>query len=137
METKDGVAAMFSKRLATTQKAKKLTKLSLTEAMQVSDDTVARWEKGTKTPRLEKIEKLAEILNVPTAYFIGEGGQCIAHGHSIANINGTIHQKNGTFEPSCIKLEIGDGATKLVLTFPPATPGDTIAQAIAAAKKGA
>ena len=59
MEHKD-----FAKQLQEFRKRARLTQKNLADLIKVSLKTVQRWEWGERTPRLEEIKKLVEVLNV-------------------------------------------------------------------------
>lgn len=53
----------FSERLITLRKEKGWSKRDLAKVLNVSHSTINRWENGTRTPPIELLPKLAEILH--------------------------------------------------------------------------
>ena len=60
-----------SERIKQSRKDVPLTMDELAEKMEVAQSAVVRWENGTTTPKIEKIEKLADILEVDSGYLLG------------------------------------------------------------------
>ena len=60
----------FSEKLLTLRKAKDLTQEQLAEKLNVSRQSVSRWESGQATPELEKIIALSVIFDVTTDYLL-------------------------------------------------------------------
>lgn len=50
-----------------------ITQREFANRMGVSAPTVSAWCSGTKTPRLENIDKMCEILDVSRSYLLGTG----------------------------------------------------------------
>lgn len=62
---------VISERIKQSRKALSMTMNELAEDMKVTQATIVKWENGTTTPRLGKIELLAKSLNVDTGYLLG------------------------------------------------------------------
>jgi len=60
----------FSEKLLTLRKANDLTQEQLAEKLDVSRQSVSKWESGQATPELEKIVTLSAIFNVTTDYLL-------------------------------------------------------------------
>ena len=60
----------FSEKLLTLRKAKNLTQEQLAEKLDVSRQSISKWESGQATPELEKITALSVIFNVTTDYLL-------------------------------------------------------------------
>ena len=60
----------FSEKLLTLRKAKDLTQEQLAEKLDVSRQSVSKWESGQATPDLEKIVALSTVFNVTTDYLL-------------------------------------------------------------------
>lgn len=50
-----------------------ITQREFANRMGVSAPTVSAWCSGTKTPRLENIDKMCEILDISRSYLLGTG----------------------------------------------------------------
>ena len=50
-----------------------ITQERLSEAIGVSPETLSRYERGTRSPRLRDLEKIAKALGVTLTDLIGEG----------------------------------------------------------------
>jgi len=61
---------MFAKKLRELRKRKDITQVLLAQMLEVSQQTVARWESGAATPPLDTISRIAKFFGVPTSYFI-------------------------------------------------------------------
>ena len=63
---------IFSKRIKERRKSLKLTLEDVGNALDVSRVAVSRWENGLiNTINIEKIEKIAEVLQCPPSYLMG------------------------------------------------------------------
>lgn len=60
----------FSEKLLTLRKAKNLTQEQLAEKLDVSRQSVSKWESGQAAPELEKIVALSAIFDVTTDYLL-------------------------------------------------------------------
>lgn len=60
----------FSEKLLTLRKAKDLTQEQLAEKLDVSRQSISKWESGQATPELEKIVTLSVIFDVTTDYLL-------------------------------------------------------------------
>jgi len=60
----------FSEKLLTLRKAKDLTQEQLAEKLDVSRQSISKWESGQATPDLEKIIALSAIFDVTTDYLL-------------------------------------------------------------------
>ena len=60
----------FSEKLFTLRKAKNLTQEQLAEQLDVSRQSISKWESGQSTPDLEKIAALSAVLDVTTDYLL-------------------------------------------------------------------
>lgn len=66
---------MLPERLKTLRLEKKLTQKQIADKLKISQPSYAQWEKGTKTPNLERLQELSKILNVSTDYLLGKTDQ--------------------------------------------------------------
>lgn len=57
----------LSERIMRARKLRKLSREELAGQLGVSEMTIRRWEKYNTSPRMEEIQKLAQILNVPVS----------------------------------------------------------------------
>lgn len=60
----------FSEKLLTLRKANNLTQEQLAEKLDVSRQSVSKWESGQATPELDKIVALGAIFDVTTDYLL-------------------------------------------------------------------
>lgn len=60
------------KKLALARMRRRMTGKALAEAAGITADTLSRVEKGRRPPDDRTVSKLAEVLNYPTAFFLGE-----------------------------------------------------------------
>ena len=60
----------FSEKLLTLRKANGLTQEQLAEKLDVSRQSISKWESGQANPELEKIVALSAIFNVTTDYLL-------------------------------------------------------------------
>ncbi len=60
----------FSEKLLTLRKANNLTQEQLAERLDVSRQSISKWESGQATPELEKIVALSAIFDVTTDYLL-------------------------------------------------------------------
>lgn len=60
----------FSEKLLTLRKANNLTQEQLAEKLDVSRQSVSKWESGQATPELEKIVTISAIFDVTTDYLL-------------------------------------------------------------------
>lgn len=60
----------FSEKLLTLRKANNLTQEQLAEKLEVSRQSVSKWESGQAAPELEKIIAISAIFNVTTDYLL-------------------------------------------------------------------
>jgi transcriptional regulator with XRE-family HTH domain len=67
-----GEKNMLGKRIAQIRKQRGLIQEELAAKVDVSIDSVRRWEQGKIDPRLSEMKKLAVILDTSVAYLIGE-----------------------------------------------------------------
>lgn len=63
----------FGEKLKKYRKNAKMTQHALSIHLGVSHSTINRWEKSTTTPSFSMLEKLANVLNVPSSYIVGDG----------------------------------------------------------------
>lgn len=60
----------FSEKILTLRKSKDLTQEQLAERLNVSRQSVSKWESGQATPELDKIIILSEVFEVSTDYLL-------------------------------------------------------------------
>jgi len=65
-----GVERFQKERLLQARKARGLTAISLADMAGLGQATISQYEKGTQKPRQENLDKLADLLNVPSAFFL-------------------------------------------------------------------
>ena len=60
----------FSEKLLTLRKANDMTQEQLAEKLNVSRQSISKWESGQATPELEKIVAMSTVFNVTTDYLL-------------------------------------------------------------------
>ena len=60
----------FSEKLLTLRRANDLTQEQLAEKLEVSRQSISKWESGQSVPELEKIVALSVVFNVTTDYLL-------------------------------------------------------------------
>lgn len=60
----------FSEKLLTLRKAKNLTQEELAERLNVSRQSVSKWESGQAVPELDKIVAMSTVFDVTTDYLL-------------------------------------------------------------------
>ena len=60
----------FSEKLLTLRKANDMTQEQLAEKLDVSRQSISKWESGQATPELEKIIAMSAVFNVTTDYLL-------------------------------------------------------------------
>lgn len=60
----------FSEKLLTLRKAKNLTQEELAEKLNVSRQSVSKWESGQAAPELDKIVAISTVFDVTTDYLL-------------------------------------------------------------------
>ena len=63
---------MFSDRIARLRKEKGLNQKQLADLLSVSVDSVRRWEQGKRSPDVEMLRNIAQVLNTTVSYISGE-----------------------------------------------------------------
>ena len=64
---------MFSEKLRSLRKDKSLSQEEVAEKLNVSRQTISKYELGDATPDLNKISEIAELFNVSFDYLLGDG----------------------------------------------------------------
>ena len=62
---------MFSKRLKELREERHLTQKELSQKLNVSQTTVAKWEAGDREPCFDMLVKLADFFECSADYFLG------------------------------------------------------------------
>lgn len=55
---------LFAERLRSVRKARKITQARLAQILEANPRVYNRWERGTATPQLDTLMKIADVLNV-------------------------------------------------------------------------
>lgn len=61
----------IGKAIKAARKNKNMTKKELASRLCVSDVTVDRWERATRTPSYQCLSKISEVLNCPVRFLLG------------------------------------------------------------------
>ena len=64
----DDLRKIFAKNLTALLKKNDITQLWIADKLGVSSSTVSDWCNGNKAPRMDKIQNLADLLNVPVSF---------------------------------------------------------------------
>lgn len=62
---------IFCERLKAARKGRNLTLEQLGSQLEVTKQTVSRWEKGERYPALDVLYNIAEVLDVSSDYLLG------------------------------------------------------------------
>ena len=108
---------VFSDRIAKLRKENGLNQMDLAEGLRVSVDSVRRWEQGKRSPDVEMMNKIAQLLNTTVGYLSGETDNP-ERKLDDSSIDSSFIQK-GDFIGSGKVLFYRDGDKQFVL---PATP---------------
>ena len=101
---------MFSERIKKIRKDLSLTQEDFSNKVEISVDTIQKWEKGTLTPRISVAESVAQKLGVSLGYLIGETERETEKNNS----DNVLYFKNGEQE---VKLPNTDENRELFLTI--------------------
>ena len=66
---------MFGLRLRALRNEKKLTQDELGKLLNVSGKTIGTWERDSRQPNIEAVNKLASIFDVTTDYLLGNSNE--------------------------------------------------------------
>jgi transcriptional regulator with XRE-family HTH domain len=69
---------IFSEKIQNLRKDKNLSQEELGEKLDVSRQSVSKWESGLAMPEIDKLIMLSEIFGVTTDYLLKDGGACQA-----------------------------------------------------------
>lgn len=61
----------MKKHLKEIRKEKRLTLEQVGKGVGLSTNTISRYERGVREPKLETLQKIADFLNVPVYYLLG------------------------------------------------------------------
>ncbi len=62
----------IAERIKKARQEAKLSQLQVGVALGVSDKTISGYESGRISPPVDKLQKLADLLKKPIAYFVGD-----------------------------------------------------------------
>ena len=65
--------ALLSELIRRNRKAKGLTQAQFAELLNMSEMTIRRWESGDRSPRMEELEKISSVLDVPINELLDNG----------------------------------------------------------------
>lgn len=78
MEKKYGLIFQ-GEQIKNARKSLGFTQRKLAEKMEVSDSVVRMWENGHRRVTMRYVEKLCQILKIPTSIFLDEDGKLIGY----------------------------------------------------------
>ena len=61
----------FGMRIQNARKANKLSQKELADKIDVTKDTISHYENNTQTPSLQRVAKIARVLNTSIDYLMG------------------------------------------------------------------
>jgi Zn-dependent peptidase ImmA (M78 family)/DNA-binding XRE family transcriptional regulator len=67
-----GVKSFNGHRLIQAKNARGLTSVSLSEMVDISTASISLYEKGVQKPKLDVLERIATVLNVPVSFFFND-----------------------------------------------------------------
>jgi Zn-dependent peptidase ImmA (M78 family)/transcriptional regulator with XRE-family HTH domain len=67
---RNGTPGFQANRLIEARESRGLTQLALAELATRTSSTISRWENGAQSPEPDALESLANVLNLPVAYFL-------------------------------------------------------------------
>ncbi len=71
----DQIQELLGKRIAAFRKAAGMTQVQLADRLSVANETVSRMERGTTTPSIKTLARIAEVLKVPLREFFNSEGE--------------------------------------------------------------
>lgn len=83
----------FGERLATARKAKGISQEDLAARLEVSRQTIYKWETGITSPDVEKLQELSRVLEVSASYLLGEAPVALGGENAIVPIK-EKHEKS-------------------------------------------
>lgn len=66
------LAIRIGQTIRARRKSADMTQEALAEAIELQSETISRFENGQRTPSLEKLAEIADVLGVPVAVFFEE-----------------------------------------------------------------
>ena len=63
--------SIFSERITELRYEKGLSQINFAKILNVTQSTVAKWERGEREPNFEMLVQLAKFFNVSTDYLLG------------------------------------------------------------------
>ncbi len=94
----------FAKRLQELRKERNLTQEDLAAKLNISSQSISKWENNLSTPDLEMLLNICKILNVSTDYILGN--------------DNTAHIANKDPNKLLLKLEILDNGDVVKINLP-------------------
>ena len=70
---------MFSSRLRGTRKSKRFTQQAMADALAISLNGYQKYEQNERSPSLDTLVKIADILDVSTDYLLGRDHFLVEH----------------------------------------------------------
>ena len=74
--------AIITKKLNYYMDLNSTTQVELAEYMGVSQATISNWQKGIKTPRMSKIDKICEFFHIKRSDLMEDNKETYRHSHS-------------------------------------------------------
>ena len=91
----------LSEQIRLYRKSKGLTQAELADLLELSEMTVRRWEVGKTSPRMEEIQKIADVLEIPASNLLGnieESEESILHTKQQSNKERSLNRGMLVFE---------------------------------------
>lgn len=78
----------LSKRIAEARKASGLTQTEVARRLGIRPQSVQAWESGVSAPRARRLSELAQVLDVPEAFFFFESeDESAGPGHNLSLVS--------------------------------------------------
>ncbi len=93
---------MMSEKIKRIRKEFKLTQSQLADKLDISFTTVSSWERGQNKPTMDKLDRMADMFNVPISYFFDREEIGDHFDKSVLPIYGKVSCGNGNviYEPT-------------------------------------
>lgn len=94
----------ISNRIKTLRKKHKYTQEELANLLHVKRTTVASWEQGQNSPRMDKVQRMSLLFNVPMSQIIGEDGAPDIDVQTVPDTTNVIYPKGDLLKRVAIPI---------------------------------
>ncbi len=99
----------IGRRLAEAREAAGLSRRELADHLGVKESTIAKWESGERSPRGQRVSKLAGILGVSLSWIlVGRGVEPLSAGDDITQIRAELRQARERLDDVVSELAVID-----------------------------